>query len=86
MTAGEIAAVVTGATALITAVATAVANLVLLLSMLRDVRTTHRLVNQERTDARVYQAITTDALRQAGVPVPPDPSLPAPAVATAPGG
>jgi heme exporter protein D len=78
MTAGEVAAVITGATALFTALATAITNLAVLVSVLRSVRSTHTIVNQQRTDAAAYQAITTGALREAGIDVPADPSLGAP--------
>lgn len=75
MNVDDISAAVTATAALFTAIGAAVANLGLLLSILRHARKTHTIVNQQRTDAAIYQAITTDALVQNGIPVPPDPSL-----------
>jgi hypothetical protein len=78
MSAGELAAVLTAATALFTSLAGAVANLMILVSVFRTTRTTHAIVNRQGEDAAAYRAVTTDALREAGIGVPSDPSPGAP--------
>ena len=58
---------------LITAIVTAVTALMPILRISRD---THKIVNQQRTDMQRYQAALVLALKQAGIDVPVDQSLP----------
>lgn len=50
-----------------------------LLALIYKTDAVHRVVNQKATDARVYEADLIDVLRNAGVDVPRDKSLQAPA-------
>lgn len=64
------AAVIASAGTLITAVVGAYVVLVR-----RDVRSVHKMVNQQRTDAARYTAVLITALREKGIDVPDDESL-----------
>jgi hypothetical protein len=44
----------------------------------RSTEKVHKIVNQQRTDGQRYQQDLRGALTAAGIPVPPDQSLPQP--------
>lgn len=82
---------VTQAVALFVGVATAIAALITAVANLRTsrravvaVQEVHTMVNQQRTDAQLYQAVLVAALTRAGVAVPVDQSLGAPPPAPRP--
>lgn len=66
------AGVITALTLLVTAVGVLIP---ILRRTERAVGEVHKMVNQQRTDAQIYQMDLVNALRAAGVPVPTDQSL-----------
>lgn len=78
MSLGELAAALTAAAAFVTALAGMAASLTLLVPILRHTRQTHSIVNGQRTDMEIYQAMLTDTLTRHGIPVPPNPAVRAP--------
>jgi hypothetical protein len=69
----ELVPLVTACGALLVALSGVIAGVAVLIPIWRNVKTTNANVTQQGADAGVYHAITTEALRQAGIPVPPEP-------------
>ena len=79
-----LASVITAIAVCITAVGGVIAALTLFIPILRNTKSlrhevadVHTIVNQQRTDAANYQRALVRALKDAGVDVPTDQSLPA---------
>jgi predicted anti-sigma-YlaC factor YlaD len=75
----SIAGIVTAVTGLVTAVGGVVLSVTVLIPLLKTSKSTHGIVNQQRTDMLKYQAELKEALTDAGVVVPGDKSLDTPA-------
>lgn len=78
MTGSSLAGVVTAFASVITACGGLVLSFTVLIPLLRTARSTHRIVNQERTDRLNYQAALIRALESKGIEVPVDQSAPQP--------
>ena len=73
------AGIITSIASVITAVAVLVGAFGVIIPQLRrtgrDVSSVHQIVNQQRTDARNYNNLLSETLRESGLEVPPDVSL-----------
>lgn len=76
MSAADAAAVVSAVAACITAVGGVIVTLFIFIPSLRTARRTHEIVNQQRTDLVNYSRALTRTLREHGIDVPVDQSLP----------
>ncbi len=70
-----IAAIITASAALLTALALVVTSVTVLLPMLRISKSTHTIVNKQRTDLIRYQRALIAALEAKGIDVPVDQSI-----------
>jgi hypothetical protein len=71
-----LAGIITAIGVCITAVGGLVAAFTVFLPILRDVRSTHKIVNQQRTDMLKFQRTLIKTLVAHGIEVPEDQSLP----------
>ena len=73
------AGIITSIASVITAIAVLVGAFGVIIPQLRrtgrDVSSVHQIVNQQRTDARNYNNLLSETLRESGLDVPPDVSL-----------
>jgi len=71
-----LAGIITAIAACLTAVGGVILAFAVLLPILRTVRVTHTIVNQQRTDAQRYNIALVELLRLHGIDIPIDQSLP----------
>lgn len=72
---GSVAGIITALTGLVVAVGGLIVSIKVLIPAKKTAEETHKLVNQQSTDAHVYQQDLRTALQEAGVDIPPDKSL-----------
>lgn len=82
MTSSSVAGIVGAGAGVISAIALVIGALPALIKVLRQVREVHKIVNQQRTDMQNYQRALERALREHGIDVPIDQSVPPPDYAT----
>jgi hypothetical protein len=70
------AQIITAYAAVITAIGGLLAVVIVLIPLLLTARSTHKIVNQQQTDLRNYQAALIRALEEKGITVPVDQSAP----------
>jgi hypothetical protein len=77
--ASSVAGIITSIASVITAVAVLIGAFGVIIPQLRrtgrDVSSVHKIVNQQRTDAKNYANLLTETLREGGIDVPSDVSL-----------
>lgn len=76
MSASSLAGVITAIAASITAIGGFILSITVLIPMLRTSKSTHNIVNQQRTDMQNYIRALTTELRKHGIDIPVDQSLP----------
>lgn len=83
----SITGIITAASTFVVAVGGLLATLVILIPLLRETRSVHKIVNQQRTDLLRYQRALLATLRAHGIEPPADQSLePGPETAVTPPG
>ncbi len=75
MAESSLAGVITACGAVLTALSLVIGSITLLVPILRTTRSTHKIVNQQRTDMLNFQRALIRALDDAGVSVPVDQSV-----------
>lgn len=75
MSPSSIAGVITACAAVFTALGGLVLAVTVLIPMLRTGKSTHEIVNQQRTDMQRYIRALTRSLKEAGVELPVDQSV-----------
>jgi hypothetical protein len=70
----DLTSIVTAVAASLTAVGGVIVSITVLIPLLRTAKSTHHIVNQQRTDLQNYQRALIRALKAGGIEVPEDQS------------